>query len=141
MSARNMNSWVSTWWAASVGVSTRAATAVAVFHTANIASERTAKCTPLRSSFLHPLARRPIATAVRAQHPQEHQRRADLHDHRAPRRAGDTEVEPVDGDDLEDHVDDVGDQHDLQRLAQIVDPAHHAVADVGDQARTAARRS
>ena len=132
-SASAVNSWTSTTLAASVGVSIRAATNVDEIHTAYIAIERTARwhAGDEHRPVAHP--RRPGAGGVRPEDGDEPRRRAGLDDHRAPRRTGDAEVQPVDGDDLQHEVDDVGDDDDDQRLAQIVEAAHHPVTDERDE--------
>ena len=61
-------------------------------------------------------------------HPHEGRAHPHLGDHGAPRRAGEAPAEAVDEQHLEHHVDRMGGDQDVQRRAQVGDPAQEALA-------------
>ena len=73
-------------------------------------------------------------------HPHERRAHADLGDDGAPRRAGEAPAEAVDEQQLEHDVDRVRGDEDVQRRAQVRDPAQEALAGAREHEERRAER-
>ena len=116
--------------------STRAATDVARVRVVSSAAVRTNRWRPTRASRRSSL-RSEASRCARQAEPsredaEEHRGRHHLSEHRAPRRAGDAEVEAVDEHELDDQVQQVGAGGDGERRPRVLDAPQVAVTDQGD---------
>ena len=123
-SARKTQSWNATWWAPIEASPNRVATAPArtkeamravVLMKIHFPSERTRRASASRSTSSVRLSPRTISDEERRAH-------AELRERRAPRRALDSPVEPVDEDHLEHDVDRIRDDEDDERRPEVGDP-------------------
>ena len=135
-SAMKMKMPKAIWCAASDGSPTRARTALAVRNAMSSDAERRKSSQEIRTSGLMSsgAGRRSTPGPPRAQ--EQHGERAahpDLRDDGAGRRAVEPPVEPVDEEDLQHRVRELGGGDDDERRPQVPDPAQMPLPGEGDE--------